>query len=58
VDDVAQDQELLYDMITVGPAKIMALPSHCISVGSAAKLVILKDHSLLRRSRTTQNPAA
>ena len=43
MDDVAQDEELLYDMITVGPAKIMALPSHCISVGSAAKLVILKE---------------
>jgi cytosine deaminase len=41
-----QDQELLYDMITVGPANIMGLPSHRISVGNTANLVILQDRSL------------
>ncbi len=40
------DQELLYDMITVNAAKLMRLPTHQIAVGNAANLVILQDDSV------------
>ena len=47
-----QHQNMLYDMITVGPAKIMGLPPHSIAVGNTADLVILQERSL-REALTT-----
>ena len=41
-----EDQELLYDMITVNGAKLMRLPGHEIAVGNAANLVVLQDDSV------------
>jgi|TARA_B100000959_G_scaffold285891_1_gene362272 cytosine deaminase len=40
------DQELLYDMITVNPAKLLRLPEHKIAVGNEANLVVLHHESL------------
>jgi cytosine/creatinine deaminase len=47
-----QHQSMLYDMITVGPAKIMGLPPHSIAIGNTADLVILQERSL-REALTT-----
>ncbi len=41
-----EDQELLYDMITLGGAKLMRLPEHRIAVGNEASLVVLRDDSV------------
>ena len=40
------DQEMLYDMITVNPAKLLHLPYHKIAAGNAANLVVLHNDSL------------
>ncbi len=40
------DQEMLYDMITVNPAKLLRLPGHKIAAGNEANLVVLHDDSL------------
>tara|TARA_B100000686_G_scaffold241874_1_gene250557 strand:- start:2619 stop:3836 length:1218 start_codon:yes stop_codon:yes gene_type:complete len=41
-----EDQELLYDMITLNGAKLMRLPEHRIAVGNEASLVVLQDESV------------
>ena len=40
------DQEMLYDMITVNPAKLLRLAEHKIAVGNEANLVVLHNDSL------------
>jgi len=40
------DRELLYDMITVNPAKIMRLRDYGLNVGNRADLVILNAEDL------------
>lgn len=40
------DWSLLFDMITVNPAKIMRLPPHAIAPGNAADLVVLEGASM------------
>ena len=42
----AADQELLYDMITVNPAKLLRLSGHSIGAGNEANLVMLHGDSL------------
>ena len=41
-----EDQELLYDMITLKGARLMRLPEHRIAVGNEASLVVLQDESV------------
>ena len=41
-----EDQELLYDMITLNGAKLMRFPEHRIAVGNEANLVVLQDDSV------------
>jgi len=41
-----QDRELLYDMITVNPAKIMRIKDYGLTVGNSADLVILNAEDL------------
>ena len=40
------DWSLLFDMITVNPAKIMRLPPHAIAAGNDANLVVLEAQSM------------
>lgn len=42
----AADQELLYDMITVNPAKLLRLSGHSIGTGNEANMVVLHGDSL------------
>jgi cytosine deaminase len=41
-----QDRELLYDMITVNPAKIMRIPEYGLEAGKPANLVVLNAEGL------------
>ena len=41
-----EDQELLYDMITLNGGRLMRLPEHRIAVGNEASLVVLQDESV------------
>jgi cytosine/creatinine deaminase len=49
-------QDMLYNMITVGPAKIMGLPPHSISPGNAADLVVLQELTLREALTTHTDP--
>jgi cytosine deaminase len=51
-----QHQEMLYDMTTIGPAKIMGLAPHSISLGNAADLVVLQEMSLREALTTHAEP--
>ena len=42
----AADQQLLYDMITVNPGKLLRLPEHRIAPGNEANLVVLHNDSI------------
>ena len=42
----AADQELLYDMITVNPARLLRLSGHSIDTGNEANMVVLHGDSL------------
>ena len=49
-------QDMLYNMITIGPAKIMGLPPHSISPGNAADLVVLQELTLREALTTHADP--
>ncbi len=49
-------QELLYDMITIGPAQVIGLPRHRIAVGNVADLVVLQEKTLREALTTHAEP--
>ena len=51
-----EHQELLYDMVTINPAKLMRLPPHRIAVGNAADLVVLHERSMREALTTHADP--
>lgn len=50
------DQELLYDMCTVNPAKLLRLPEHRIAPGNAADCVILQERTMREAFTTHAEP--
>ncbi|MFV9672529.1 MAG: amidohydrolase family protein [Acidimicrobiia bacterium] len=52
------DMELLYDAVTVNPAKAIGLESHEIAVGNVANLVVLEGHTVAEALRFHAAPRA
>jgi cytosine deaminase len=50
------DQELLYDMCTVNPAKLLHIPEHHIAPGNAANCVILQEGTMREAFTTHAEP--
>ena len=50
------DQELLYDMCTLNPAKLLRLPEHRIATGNAADCVILQERTMREAFTTHAEP--
>jgi len=52
------DMELLYDAVTVNPAKAIGLESHEIAIGNIANLVVLEGHTVAEALRFHAAPRA